>query len=291
MTDEFMVVLGASEISADVYGFQALATLHEQLETFDHRKVGIDCSRLRWIDAQLGTCLLTIVNLSRKRGNEISLYGISPKVQTILQKNKTLTGSVADRYGTTIPVTKFELDAEVEFSKYCSAHLLRPEVPKMSKGLREKFLEGLDELFANSSLHSKSSIPVFSGGQFFPNRDRLTFVISDGGRGINGSLEAAGFRFPTVANSIEWAMQMNNSARSGDIPGGLGLGILQEFVRLNEGSLIVCSQTGYWEMRAGRVSMHNIRASYPGTAVSLEINTRDTRSYHMKSRVNPKEIW
>lgn len=73
----------------------------------------------------------------------------------------------------------------------------------MSKGLREKFLEGLDELFANSSLHSKSTTPVFSGGQFFPNKDRLTFVISDGGRGISGSLEAAGKAFPTDAKSIE----------------------------------------------------------------------------------------
>ena len=286
-----MVQLGAGEIAADVYGFQALATLHAQLERFSNYKIGIDCSRLRWIDAQLGTCLLTIVNLSRKRGNEITLYNISAKVQAILQKNKTLTGSVADRYGTTIPVTKFELDAEVEFSRYCSSHLLRPEVPRMSKGLREKFLEGLDEIFANSSLHSKSSIPVFSGGQFFPNRDKLIFVISDGGRGIRGSLNSAGITFPSAAEAIEWAMQMNNSARSGDIPGGLGLGILQEFVKLNEGCLIVCSQDGYWELRSGKVAKFNLPASYPGTAVSLEINTRDQRSYHMASRVNPNEIW
>lgn len=286
-----MVALGASEIAADIYGFQALATLHAQLESFSHCKIGIDCSRLRWIDAQLGTCLLTIVNLSRKKGNKLTLYSISSKVQTILQKNKTLNGSVADRYGTTIPVTRFELDGEIEFSKYCSSHLMRPEVPKMSSDLREKFLEGLDELFANSSLHSRSRIPVFCGGQFFPNKDRLTFVISDGGRGISGSLEAAGINFPSAAQSIEWAMQMNNSARSGDIPGGLGLGILQEFIRLNEGCLVVCSQGGYWELRAGGVSMSCLRASYPGTAVSLEINTRDRSSYHMASRVNPNEIW
>lgn len=60
MTKETMVAFGVSEISADVYGFQALAKLHAQLESFDRYNISIDCSRLRWIDAQLGTCLLTM---------------------------------------------------------------------------------------------------------------------------------------------------------------------------------------------------------------------------------------
>lgn len=286
-----MIALGSREVAADVAGFQALAALHGQIAEYEHTKIGIDCSRLRWIDAQLGACLLTIVNSCRERGNEVILYNISDSVQIILKKNKTLQGSVSDKYGTTIPVTGFRLDNEVEFSRYCSANILRPEVPKMSKGLREKFLEGLDELFANSSLHSKATIPVFAGGQFFPNKDRLTFVISDAGRGVSGSLRAAGLHFPSTSDAIDWAMQMNNSARSGDIPGGLGLGILKEFVKLNGGGLLVCSHDGYWELRGNQVSKRDLGGIFPGTAVSLEINTSDTRSYHMASRVNPNEIW
>ncbi|PZX22242.1 hypothetical protein LY44_02970 [Rhodobacter capsulatus] len=291
VTRDVMVTLGTREVAADIAGFQALATLHGQISEYEHTKIGIDCSSLRWIDAQLGACLMTIVNSCREKGNEVIIYNISFNIQTILKKNKTLQGSLSDNYGTTIPVTGFKLDNEVEFSRYCSSNILRPEVPKMSRGLREKFLEGLDELFANSSLHSKAKIPVFAGGQFFPKKDRLTFVISDAGQGISGSLGAAGLHFSSTSDAIDWAMQMNNSARSGDIPGGLGLGILQEFVKLNGGCLLVCSHDGYWELRGNRVSKHDLRGIFPGTAVSLEINTADTRSYHMASRVNPHEIW
>ena len=161
----------------------------------------------------------------------------------------------------------------------------------MSRGLREKFLEGVDELFANSSLHSLSSIPVFSGGQFFPRKDRLTFIICDGGRGIHGSLQAAGKLFSQTSDAIDWAMEMNNSARSGDIPGGLGLGILKDFVKMNQGCLLVCSHDGYWELKGDTIRKATLSAHFPGTAVSLEINTADTKSYHMTSRVNPSEIW
>jgi hypothetical protein len=31
--------------------------------------------------------------------------------------------------------------------------------------------------------------------------------------------------------------------------------------------------------------------SFPGTVVSLNINTSDRRSYHMVSKVDPNEIW
>lgn len=286
-----MLSIGAREIRADISGFQVLANLDAMLSCYKNKKIGVDCTHLSWIDAQLGTCLLTIVNLCRGRGNEVLFYNVSIKIQTILQKNKTFSGAVVDNYGTTIPITGFSLKSEIEFSKYCKSHLMRKEVPKMSRGLQEKFLEGVDELFANSSLHSLSSVPVFSGGQFFPRQDRLTFVISDGGRGIHGSLQAAGKAFATTSEAIDWAMEMNNSARTGDIPGGLGLGILKDFIRLNGGCLLVCSHDGYWEMRAGKIWKANLPGRFPGTAVSLEINTSDTRSYHMASRVNPSEIW
>ncbi|NVK23074.1 MAG: hypothetical protein HWD86_11205 [Kangiellaceae bacterium] len=291
MSDRLMIDICAYEIRADMRGFDALARLHTELARFSDEKIGIDCQRLGWIDAQLGACLLTIVNLSRALGNDIQIFNIAPRIQSILQKNKTLLGSRADVHGTTIPITQFDRDDEVKFSDFTRSRLMRREMPRMSDGLRGKFFEGIDELFANSALWSNSPIPVFAGGQYFPRLDRLSFILSDGGQGIQGSLAAAGRQFKAPEDAIDWAMEMNNSARQGDIPGGLGLGILKDFVTMNGGCLLVCSHSGYWEARNGHVTKHRISGIYPGTAVSLEINTSDTKSYHMQSSINPHEIW
>lgn len=291
MSDRIMIDGGAYEIRADYSGFQVLSKLHAKLTDFSNCSLGIDFSRLSWIDAQLGACLLTIVNHARAKGNDVLLYDIAPRIQAILQKNRTISGPKTDTHGTTIPVTSFSNDAEVEFSNFTKQRLMRPEMPKMSKGLRSKFLEGIDELFANSALWANSPINSFAGGQYFPRKDRLSFVLSDGGQGIEGSLSSAGKLFASPEEAIEWAMEMNNTARQLDIPGGLGLGILKDFVVLNGGCLLVCSHDGYWECRNGKVMKARIPSIYPGTVVSLEINTADNRSYHMQSSVNPLDIW
>lgn len=291
LSDRLMIELGAYEIRANSLGLEALSRLHGELSQLQDSNVGIDCKSLTWIDAQLGASLLTIVNLARRSGNDILFYNIAPRIQTILKKNKTLSGGAVDINGTTIPVTGFDTNSAVEFSKFSKERLMRREMPRMSPGLVTKFFEGIDELFANSALWANSPISVFAGGQFFPRLDRLAFVISDGGRGIQGSLSAAGKNFAAPEDAIDWAMEMNNSARQGDIPGGLGLGILKEFIGMNGGCLLVCSHHGYWEYRNGTIKKKRIASQYPGTVVSLEINTSDTNLYHMKSATNPHEIW
>jgi hypothetical protein len=171
------------------------------------------------------------------RGNDIHLKDLQGSVRTILKKNGTLKGEIKDTYETTIKVTKFNLDEEVRFASFAKDSFSRKAVPEMSAALSRKFFEGLDELFANCSLHSKAAVPVFAGGQFFPTASKLCFTVSDGGRGIHGSLRAAGKDFAADKDAVAWAMERTNSARTGDIPGGLGLWILQEFVAMNGGRL------------------------------------------------------
>ena len=44
--------------------------------------------------------------------------------------------------------------------------------------------------------------------------------------------------------AIEWAMKGRNTTRSGDVPGGLGLKILKEFIQLNGGRLSIVDHIG-----------------------------------------------
>jgi hypothetical protein len=257
--DPIVIPIGARDIQSDFRGFRALARLHANLAPIQNKTILIDCKGLGWVDAQLGTAILTLVGHSSQNGNKILFQDLAASPKTILQKNGTLSGKVHDRFHTTIPVTPFALSEEVEFAKFAREHLSREEMPRMSADLKDKFFEGVDELFANCGLHSKSRLPVYVGGQFFPVGKKLTFAICDGGQGIAGSLQAAGRTFDSHEKAIDWAMQPNNSARSGDIPGGLGLAILTEFIKLNGGKLTICSNGGYWEMHGENVKIAPIR--------------------------------
>ncbi|MEW2914205.1 hypothetical protein [Leisingera sp. JC11] len=234
---------------------------------------------------------MTLVNLSRQQGNQVSMLDLRPKVKLILQKNRTLAQSANDTYGTTIPVTAFELSDEVEFAAYTRDQLARKTMPKMSKALRERFLEAIDELFANCSLHSKSKVKVYAAGQLFPNERRLLFTISDGGVGIPVSLASSGIEFEQDADAINWAMETGNTSRHGDIPGGLGLGLLKDFIGKNGGRLIFVSRGGYWELEGKNVRKARLGTAFPGTVAVLEIDTADTKSYSLAAPINPTDIW
>lgn len=276
---------------ANYRGFNSLSELGTKILSLQEAEIHIACGDLSWIDAHLSAPLMTLVGKSRALNNHVLLKNLKPDVRKILAKNNTLSRKEKDVHGTTIPVKHFDLDEGVEFAKYTKLHLSRKEMPIMSQGLKSKFFEGLDELFVNSSMHSKSQVKVSASGQYYPHLDKIAFVLSDGGIGIESSLKGAGIIFEHPHLAIDWAMQNNNTGRSGDIPGGLGLSILKEFVKLNGGRLAVCSHGGYWEIDGTGAIMRPMRSSFPGTIVMMEILTSDKNSYDIDATVNPMALW
>ncbi|WP_349437420.1 ATP-binding protein [Pararhizobium sp. A13] len=272
-------------------GFQALASLHQALSAFEGEHLCIDCATLSWLDAHLSAPFQTIALHCVAKGNRLQLANLRDSVRTILKKNGLLKDKAPDTNHTTMPVTRFELHQEVEFANYTRRHMARREMPAMTPQLKAKFYEGIDELFANSSLHSSSKIRVTVAGQFFPRNERLSFSISDGGRGIDGSLRAAGLTILSSEDAIDWAMQPNNTSRHGDIPGGLGLRLIRDFVEVNRGTLTVCSSSGFWMQNGSEVSKKRLRHRFPGTAVVLDIMTSDKNRYDLKAAQDPRNIW
>jgi hypothetical protein len=235
-----------------------------------------------------------VVRHAQARGNSISYTRPTPSIETLLRKNGFLSGAgaIADYHRTTMPVTEFSLEDAVKFSFYAKQNLDRKEMPKMSPALRSKFYEGIDELFANSALHSRSVRGVSVAGQFYPRLRRLDFTLADGGRGIPGSVHASfKDRMLTDPEAIAWAMEDYNTTRQGDIPGGLGSKILRDFIRLNKGKLVIASNGGFWCQDGQDVRMLRLSSVFPGTAVLLEVNTSDKGQYDLATAPNPRDIW
>ena len=265
--------------------------MHDEIASCDSGLITVDCSRITWLDAHFASPLLVIFKHAQKNGKEIQLLGLAPKVKMILAKNGFLQRSHNDINHTTIPSTEFELSEEVRFAKYTRQHLARREMPNMTVSLQRKFFEGIDELFANCALHSESKTKVCACGQYFPSKKKLTLAITDGGHGILGSYEKWAGHSIAASDAIDWAMQIDSTSRMGDIPGGLGLNILREFIIANAGKLLVVSGRGYWCQNGSTVEKHEMRYEYPGTSVILEIDTSDRKHYDLAAKINPDTIW
>lgn len=273
-------------------GYTTIAWLHDFVAKSTDLTVNIDCSRLRWLDANLAAPLSAVFRLHGKEaGREFRFHNLAPAQRSILCDTGLLKGDRDPQRGTVIPLQHFVGGQSEEFALYSKNHLEGKGIPVMSKELRTRFYEGIDEVFQNAEIHSESVEGVLACGQLYPMRKRLDFCITDMGLGIPAVVRRGkGLRL-TGSEAIQWAMTGCNTTRIGDVPGGLGLKILKEFITLNRGRLIVVSETGYWEMSGGNMEMRELPVPFPGTAVTIEVNTADSKIYKLKSEIDPTGIF
>jgi hypothetical protein len=192
--------------------------------------------------------------------------------------------------GTVIPLTAFQPGESARFALYSQKGLTNKGLPVMSARLQARVFEGIDELFTNFEIHSRSRQGAWACGQLFPTAGRLEFTFVDLGVGIPAVVNGAGHAL-TPANAIDWAMTGNNTTRSGDVPGGLGLKVLREFVSLNRGSLVIASYEGFWSERGGQRVRNHLASPFPGTAVTITVNTKDKNSYRLVDDIKPGDVF
>ena len=258
--------------------------------------IEIDMSGVGWFDADMCAPFGALLYRLSDQLNTVELTNVPQAVTRILSKNGFLSNygreKLPDTFGTTIPYMRFDAKDDRYFVGYIEDEFVRrSEMPKMSGGLIKKFRESVFEIFSNAVLHSQTKLGIFSCGQYFPTRSRLDFAVADLGIGIRQNiLDNAGLDLRGDA-AIAWATDGQNTTKRGQIPGGLGLKLLREFITLNGGRIQIVSDSGYWALEQGRVAMREMKYRFPGTVVSIEIDTADRRSYRLSSEISEKDIF
>jgi hypothetical protein len=284
------------EIRHNQEGFEALVRLRSKTEECFFEDIEIDMTWTSWFDADMCAPFGAILYQLSDSINTVKLVNIPKAVTKILSKNGFLSNygreKLPDTWGTTIPYSRFEAKDDRYFGSYIEEEFVRrSEMPKMSLGLLKKFRESVFEIFSNAVIHSQTKLGIFSCGQFFPNRHRLDFSVADLGIGIRQNvLENAGLDL-RADEAIAWATVGRNTTKRGRIPGGLGLKLLREFISLNGGRIQIVSDSGYWALDKGEVISDELKYQFPGTVVSIEIDTSDKRSYKLSSEVSEKDIF
>ncbi len=284
------------EIRHNQAGFEALVRLHDQTKDCRLMKVEIDMAATNWFDADMCAPFGAILSRLGSSLNTIELTNIRSQVETILSKNGFLSNygraKLPDTWGTTIPYQRFDVKDDRYFAGYIEGEFVhRPEMPKMSAGLIKKFRESVFEIFSNAVLHSQTKLGIFSCGQYFFRQHLLDFSVVDLGVGIRRNVrDHAGLNLP-ADEAIIWATKGRNTTKRGPIPGGLGLKLLTEFIGLNGGRLQIVSDAGYWCQQKDQVYTARLPLPFPGTAVSLEINTADKQSYVLSTELKESDIF
>lgn len=276
-------------------GYERLAELARETTSLEASRLELDFSQVGFFDANMAAPLGAMLAQVADRFNAIEVVNVPEMVERILRKNGFLTHyrypALDDSNRTTIPFRRLQRSDEGLFSDYVQRHLRGKGIPQMSNGLGKLFKKKIFEVFQNAVIHSESELGIFVCGQFFPQKQRLDLTIVDAGIGIRENVRRfLGTKISSVA-AISWALQEGHSTKIGPQPGGLGLKFLQDFVRLNKGRIQIASRFGFYEFDNGRESFAKMAADFPGTAVTIEINTADTTSYVLASEVEPKDIF
>jgi hypothetical protein len=281
------MIIKLRDIRSTFEGFSRLADLAAETKDCVFDTVEIDFSATGWFDAHMCAPLGVVLTRIANELNTVQPVAFPPTVEAVLTKNRFLAGygfpDLKDSYGTTIPYRRFKLDDERYFVAYLNRHLEGKGIPRMSEGLGRHFKDSILELFMNSATHAESELGIFCCGQFYPTKQRLDFCVADAGIGFRRKIWKELKLKMNSDKAILWALKDGNTTKTGNVPGGLGLKLLLEFITLNGGRIQIISDRGYWEWQGGKETVRRLDLSFPGTTINIEINTADTASYGLSS--------
>jgi hypothetical protein len=147
------------------------------------------------------------------------------------------------------------------------------------------------EVYNNAFEHSGTSIGVFSCGQHFDS-NQLVLSVVDFGQGIPTKVRSFLSKKDrraerlTDASCLRWAFQRGNSTNTGEVPRGLGLDLLKEFIRVNEGKLEVYSNKGYAIINKNGESYKDRDVAFGGTMIHITLRC-DESLYRFEDEVDP----
>ncbi|MBI2303014.1 MAG: ATP-binding protein [Armatimonadetes bacterium] len=281
------------EMKTDWESFGTLARLHHEISNSREAERTVDLSRTASFQANLCAALAavvaqqaTAVSWTRPRRNVACAWQVSGFWEWLGRRRRI------DLPPPPIPFDAFWPTQRNEQHDYVRRSFgpSTPGLPQMTPALLEEFRSALLELLSNADDHAEATDGVFCCGEYSPSRHRLRYTVADTGIGIRQRVQRSRSQSKTPVEAIRWALA-GNTTRSGSRPGGNGLQLIQEFIGLNSGKLVLASDAAVCTVKHGVAYEHPLGFPFPGTAVTLEINTNDQQSYRLATEIDPGSVW
>jgi hypothetical protein len=292
-----MIASLQSHIRSELSGYNYLIDLFHQAKRTNDKFITFDFKNTTWFEANLAAVLGAILELLNNEGKIVDVTNINSKITNVMQRNHFLcefgSPSIPDYNDTIVLYNKFSYSDDDAFMNYIKSELLsKRDFPKHSKMLGKKISESIFELYENARTHGRCK-QIHTCGQYYPNKTpkRLDITIVDMGKTIKANVNEFLKSDYSGAEAIEWALKYGNTTKTGNISGGLGLDIIFEFIKLNNGKIQIISSDGYWEYRRGKVDKAIFDNYFPGTIANIEFNLDDTSIYSLKEEISLDDIF
>jgi hypothetical protein len=292
-----MEVLMLPKIRSDFDGYNSLISLYHYLIEQTANEITLNFKETEWFEANLSAVLGAVCVLVEDQGKKVAVCNINSMLLKVLRRNLFLCEfgheSLLENLGTIITYKKFTPNEDVKFMDYIRDELLsKPDFPKHSKLLDKKINESIFELFENARTHGHCE-QIYTCGQYYPNKKtkRLDITIVDMGKTIKANVNEYLKQELSGSETIEWALEYGNTTKIGDVSGGLGLDIIFEFIKLNNGKIQIVSSDGYWEYRRGVIEKNLFKKHFPGTIANIEFNLDDKNSYKLMEEISLDDIF
>ena len=282
-----MQIVAPRRIASNFQGYTSLIGIYKELRQANSgEKVILDFANTSWIDANLLAVMGAMFDKVAS-SNQVELININSNFESLWQRNSFLMnfggGKIYDRQRTTISYNCFDKKATRAFERYLETELLaNVNLPTMSVVLKREIKKSILEIFVNAEMHGRA-LSVFTCGQHYPSTKRLDFTVVDVGRTIRRNVRNFLNKDVSSTDAIKWAVTEGNTTKKCPIPGGLGLSLIRQFLKKNNGSIQIVSSYGFWEENSDKETIISFDDIFPGTIVNLEFNLADTSRYYLAS--------
>jgi len=282
-----MIIKILTDVRSRYDGYKSLTGSFDIACKLKSEIVILDFEAVQFFDANLCAILGAYIEIFKNNDNRVQISNLKNSIRTVFRKNAFLNEFdeeiLDDIHSTSIKYRKFIPSDDHAFKNYVKTELLgKNDFPSHSLLLGQKIIENIFELYENARTHGQCDF-IHTCGQYFPQHESkpLRFTIVDTGVNIKENVSAYLVKDIKSTDAIQWAIQKGNTTKSGSIPGGLGLDIIFQFIKLNNGKIQIVSSDGFWEYKNGYINTQMLDFSFRGTIANLEFNLNDNNHYHL----------
>lgn len=283
-------VILSKKIHTDVVGYQHLVDIYDMINQQSDKDATLVFEECEHIDANLSAVLGSLLDDLKAKGFNLWLTPpTNAQVRDNLSRNNFFSAFnpdyIAEDTENFIEYKKFRPDESGDFKSYIETQLMQKQkFPAHTQKAGRLIQESIMEIFVNAVTHGEC-LYVYSCGEYdeAKNPPSLDMTIVDRGHSIpckvNNFITLRGWQAMTHCQAIRWALIDGNTTK--DIPGGLGLSTLVEFLKLNQGAMQIVSGLGMVELRNNRFTDYALSKPFDGTIVNMEFNFNDDKNYRL----------